>query len=109
MSRKVFAVSALVLMAAAGGLAGCKPAPGGKGGKAAVTVPTSNYAAIANGKDIARAKITSWRVVGEELRHFMSSQPIPVANSTYAQASTGVAKKGTGTISVNQPSTKFLK
>lgn len=50
MSRKVFAVSALVLMAAAGGLAGCKPAPGGKGGKAAVTVPASNYAAIANGK-----------------------------------------------------------
>lgn len=55
MSRKFLTASALVLMAATLGLAGCQGKPGtGKGGpkdgKAAVTVPESNYAAIANGK-----------------------------------------------------------
>lgn len=50
MSRKYLTVSLLAVVAAAGVLTGCKPAPGGKGGKPAVTVPTSDYATIANGK-----------------------------------------------------------
>ncbi|HWU49804.1 MAG TPA: efflux RND transporter periplasmic adaptor subunit [Asticcacaulis sp.] len=52
MSRKLVTASALVLLAVASGLAGChaKPGAGGKNAKAAVAVPESNYAAIANGK-----------------------------------------------------------